>query len=119
LLKIIRRLIQRGRRTDESAAEPVRENDYRAVSIIASKTSCRDAQRIRGKPFLTRDAPRLPLPSCAQPDRCPCRYRKHPDRRIKDRRDVFASSRWYDGKERRRSVGRRATDKLHSRIEIQ
>ena len=118
MLKIIRRLMGRRQQSD-STLEQAREKDYRAVSIIASKASCRESQRLRGKPYLTREAPRLPLPNCAYPDRCPCRYRKHPDRRIKERRDVFAASRWYDGTERRRSAGRRATDRLHSRIEIQ
>ena len=89
------------------------------MSIIPAQGSCREAGRVRGKPYLLKDAPRLPLPSCSHPERCPCRYRKHADRRIRERRDVFAQSRWYDGTERRRSVGRRASDRVHSRIEIQ
>jgi hypothetical protein len=117
LLKILRRLL--GRQPHESDSTPAPDKDYRAVSIIAAKTSCREAGRVRGKPYLLRDAPRLPLPSCPNPERCPCRYRKHPDRRMRERRDVFAASRWYDGTDRRRSGGRRATDRLHSRIEIQ
>jgi hypothetical protein len=117
LLKIIRRLF--GRQADGSSIDSPRENDYRAVTITPAKGSCPQAVRIRGKSFLLKEAPRLPLPSCAHPASCACRYRKHPDRRIRDRRDVFASSRWYNGTERRRSGGRRASDKIHTRIDLQ
>jgi hypothetical protein len=60
--------------------------------------------------FLLDEAPRLPLRECPQQLTCTCCYRKFPDRRTADRRDIASSGRWYSGAERRKSDGRRATD---------
>ena len=92
--------------------------DYRAVSIVPSAASCREARRMRGVRFLMSEAPRLPLPQCPQRLTCSCHYRKFPDRRVVDRRDIAASGRWFTGEDRRKSSGRRATDHHLSRIDI-
>jgi hypothetical protein len=92
--------------------------DYRAVSIVPTQTSCREARQLRHMRFLLNEAPRLPLRECPQQLSCTCSYRKFPDRRIADRRDIASSGRWYTGAERRKSDGRRATDHHLSPIEI-
>jgi hypothetical protein len=92
--------------------------DFRAISIVATSTSCRQSKVIRGKRFLVADVPRIPLPSCPHPAICECRYRKFADRRLEDRRDI-ATGQWYSGLERRRSLGRRSTDSATARIELQ
>ena len=99
-------------------AHSAHEADYRAVSIVSTQTSCHEARRLRHIRFLLNEAPRLPLRECPQQLTCTCRYRKFPDRRIADRRDIASSGRWYTGAERRKSDGRRATDHHLSAIEI-
>jgi hypothetical protein len=84
---------------------------------MPARGSCKPAKRLRGKRFLTREAPRLPLRTCPEPANCPCRYQKFADRRSEDRRDIVSSGRWYTGVERRRTNGRRADDQ-QSNIEL-
>jgi hypothetical protein len=91
--------------------------DFRAVAIVPVASSCKPAKRLRGKRFLTREAPRIPLSTCPDPANCACRYRKYADRRADDRRDIVSSGRWYTGVERRQSNGRRADDQ-QSNIEL-
>jgi 2-polyprenyl-6-methoxyphenol hydroxylase-like FAD-dependent oxidoreductase len=86
------------------------DGDYRAVSLVPC-SGCHSATRqSAGKRFLLREAPRLPLAGCAQPDQCTCKFRKHPDRREADRRLFGAAEtgRWYAGAERRSHKARRA-----------
>ena len=92
--------------------------DYRAVSIVPTQASCAEARRLRKKRYLSSEAPRLPLPQCAQPLSCKCRYRKYPDRRVDERRDIAGSGRFFMGQDRRKSNGRRATDDRAARIDI-
>jgi hypothetical protein len=94
------------------------ETDYRAVSIVPTQTSCREARRLRHMRFLLDEAPRLPLRECPQQLTCSCTYRKFPDRRVADRRDIASSGRWYNGAERRKSDGRRAADHHLAPIDI-
>jgi hypothetical protein len=84
--------------------------DYRAVSL-APNTTCHAATKHHaGKRYLMREAPRLPLPGCATPGTCSCRYRKHADRREADRRlfGTVETARWFAGAERRSRRERRA-----------
>jgi hypothetical protein len=92
--------------------------DYRAVSIAPTQASCSEARRLRHARFLLKEVPRLPLPECPQRVTCTCSYRKFPDRRLLERRDIASSGRWFNGDDRRKSDGRRATDHHLSRIEI-
>ena len=92
--------------------------DYRAVSIVPTPSSCREARQLRGIRFLLNEAPRLPLSQCPQRLTCSCSYRKYPDRRMAERRDIASSGRWYNGDDRRKSSGRRASDHRLARIDI-
>lgn len=62
---------------------------YRCVSISTGLNACRAAERTRGKRFLPREAPVLPLQGCSE-KQCSCRYVHHADRRTDDRRDTFS-----------------------------
>jgi hypothetical protein len=89
------------------AADP-----HHAVSIIPGEHACGSAYRFTGHRFLSRQAPKLPLPTC-DAFHCTCRFKHHKDRRAGPRRrhDIGLMSGHYPGNERRRAGGRRATDK--------
>lgn len=86
---------------------------WHAVSIISTSGSCGAARALKGRRFLSADAPRLPLAECPLAATCRCVYRKHADRRSGPRREdektglrrVPASE-----QERRRKRGRRSAD---------
>ena len=86
-------------------------NPYHAVSVIPGDNACAAAYRFAGQRFLSRQAPRLPLPTCDAP-RCECRFKHHKDRRGSPRRssDMGMMAGTYAGTERRRTRGRRASD---------
>jgi hypothetical protein len=58
---------------------------WHAVTIIGPATACAAAQACKGKRYLSRDAPRLPLAGC-DAERCDCKYRHFGDRRGTPRR---------------------------------
>jgi len=91
---------------------PAPTNPYHAVSVLPGNCACAAAYRFSGQRFLSRQAPRLPLPSC-DASTCGCRFKHHKDRRSGPRRnsDVGMIMAGYSGQERRQSRGRRATDK--------
>ncbi|HEY0683363.1 MAG TPA: hypothetical protein VGD45_13600 [Steroidobacter sp.] len=93
----------------EKPAAPA--NPYHAVSVLPGADACAAAYRFSGQRYLSRQAPRLPLPSC-DVQACGCRFKHHKDRRSGPRRnsDVGMVMAGYSGQERRRSRGRRATD---------
>jgi hypothetical protein len=71
-----------------STKSPVRSDPrerWRAVAIVAPSTACAAALACKGKRFLCREAPRLPLADCGA-QRCDCKYRHLPDRRGGPRR---------------------------------
>jgi hypothetical protein len=83
-------------------------NPYHAVSIVAGARACDAALKCADARFLSgRSPPALPLPECDS-EHCTCRYRHHDDRRAGLRRED-ESGRW-QGSDRRRSPGRRASD---------
>jgi hypothetical protein len=86
-------------------------NPYRAVSILPGKNACEAAHRFKGLRFLSRQAPRLPLPTC-DAAQCDCRFRHHADRRAGPRRrnEQGMMQPLWQGAERRRAGGRRADD---------
>jgi|SRR5208283_393064 len=97
-------------------AKPKRSNtggDFRAVSIAPSIMSCPAAMHATGRPYLLREAPRLPLEACTTPATCACKFRKNADRRDSDRRLFGATetNRWFAGLESRRRAARRSTEK--------
>jgi hypothetical protein len=86
---------------------------WHAVGIAARASSCEAAVSCRGKRYLSRDAPRLPLPECDRPLTCSCTYRHYPDRRDKPRRSSESGIALRSAKptvEKRISRGRRKTD---------
>jgi hypothetical protein len=90
-------------------------NPFHAVSIAEGPDACDAAKARAGMRYLSREAPRLPLAGCTNPD-CRCRYQHHDDRRtyarrIADNRDALPAPP-YMGPERRRrsSPGRRIRD---------
>ncbi|MFO1455514.1 MAG: hypothetical protein U1F18_04650 [Steroidobacteraceae bacterium] len=90
-------------------------NPWHAVSVECGRQGCPPAQRLAGQRFLSGQAPKLPLVSCANPQGCRCVYKHHDDRRAGPRRlleDVrtLRSNASYLGEERRARRGRRATD---------
>lgn len=86
-------------------------NPWHAVSIIPGPGACGAARRFKGVRFLSKDAPRLPLPACVMAQ-CTCRFKHHDDRRAGPRRrsEQGMMSGPYSGSERRRTGGRRADD---------
>ncbi|HEU4653614.1 MAG TPA: hypothetical protein VFS47_06485 [Steroidobacteraceae bacterium] len=87
-------------------------NPYHAVSIIPGVASCASAHRFAGTRYLSKQAPRLPLPNCDAPE-CTCRFKHHNDRRAGPRRraDVGFMPGTFNGVERRATRGRRAEDR--------
>jgi hypothetical protein len=93
--------------------QPNSTGNFRAVEIAPSVMCCPAAMHATGKPYLLREAPRLPLQACTMPTSCACKFRKNADRRDSDRR-LFGSAetnRWFGGVENRTSRGRRSTEK--------
>jgi hypothetical protein len=88
--------------------------DYRAVSVTPSIDCYAVAKEGAGKRYLLREAPQLPLASCATPATCSCRFRRHADRREGDRRlfGEIESTRWFGGSERRERRTRRSAKKI-------
>jgi hypothetical protein len=60
---------------------------WHAVSVIPKGASCEAAHTMRGKRFLSADAPRLPLVQCTSPKSCTCAYKHYEDRRGNPRRN--------------------------------
>ena len=96
-------------------ARPKRSNnagDFRSVSIAPSIMCCAAAMHATGRPYLMREAPRLPLEACTMPSNCSCKFRKNVDRRESDRRLFGATetNRWFAGPDNRKRGCRRSTE---------
>ena len=80
---------------------------YHAVTIAPGPRACEAAKALRGKRFLSREAPDLPLRDCSCSS-CTCRYEHHDDRRNGQRRarDLGVSIDGYDGSEKRLKIRR-------------
>lgn len=86
-------------------------NKYHAVTIVRGHAACPLSAQLSGRRFLSRDAPRLPVPGCATRP-CGCRYLHHADRRADDRRFPFGvrkSSESSVATERRRGERRKSS----------
>jgi len=57
------------------------EAPWHAVSVVGQSEACAAAEGLRGKRYLSSEAPSLPLPQCSSPTRCKCVYRHYADRR--------------------------------------
>jgi hypothetical protein len=92
---------------------PNSTDDFRAVAIAPSIMCCAAAVHATGRPYLLREAPRLPLEGCTMPANCSCKFRKNADRRDSDRR-LFGSTetnRWFAGVDSRARGSRRSAEK--------
>jgi len=90
-------------------SKPIK-GSWQSVSVVPGKSACEAVEKLRQQRFLGRDAPRLPLPGCANRDDCQCKYQRHADRRADARRaeDRFSGKRSAAaGPERRRPGERR------------
>ncbi len=56
------------------------ERRFHCVSIESVGTCCEHMKALKGKRFLSKEAPELPMEACTQA-RCQCRYQHHDDRR--------------------------------------
>jgi hypothetical protein len=72
--------------TGKPATTAARAEPWHAVSIVSRSTTCDAVLMRRGQRFLSREAPRLPLPECDRSETCRCVYRHYPDRRAGPRR---------------------------------
>jgi len=85
-------------------------NRFHAVTIVAPVTACAAAQACKGKRYLSKEAPRLPLEAC-DAARCECKYRHFTDRRGTPRRaEEKGAAPARVNTERRGKRGRRASD---------
>ena len=92
------------------------EEPWGAVSVVGHSKACRAAVELRGKRYLSSEAPSLPLPQCSSPTLCKCVYYHYADRRSRTFRreaDRGQYPRLWGGKERRigpQTRGRRTDD---------
>jgi hypothetical protein len=68
-----------------AAPPPKAGGRFSGVEIRTRGGACRAAQALRGRRFLSKDAPSLPLPDCTHAT-CACSFSKLPDRRTEGRR---------------------------------
>lgn len=90
-----------------------RSTPWHAVSVVIGPSSCETARGLPAIRYLSRDAPRLPLPDCMSPASCACSYKHYVDRRGQPRRkdDLSGLRRGqHPGTERRTVGGRREDD---------
>jgi hypothetical protein len=74
-------------KSSASHAPPARaSNHWHAVAIKPKGQCCEAVQARRSARFLSKEAPRLPLPDCSTSDTCTCVYKHHADRRAQPRR---------------------------------
>jgi hypothetical protein len=89
-----------------------RSTAWHAVSVVAGPSCCEAARALPPTRYLSREAPRLPLPDCTSPA-CSCSYKHYVDRRGQPRRkeDLSGFRRGqHSGTERRAMHGRREDD---------
>ncbi len=100
----------KGHEDEAVRAKPQADKRWHAVSIAAAAGACEAARACKGKRFLSREAPRLPLPEC-DAARCECKYRHYADRRGGPRRgDERGVPKARVDTNRRSARGRRAVD---------
>ncbi|WP_037427845.1 hypothetical protein [Shewanella colwelliana] len=94
---------------------------FHSVEIVDDSGLCKNAQALKGKRYLSHEAPTLPLAGCSGQD-CECRYIHHEDRRNQHeerRLDFGVTHELYGafGETNRRALrrkGRRETDRQSS-----
>ena len=75
---------------------------HHAVVVVPGRHACNEAVALRGRRFLSREAPVLPLAGCGSAQ-CECRYEHHDDRRkgFRRARDLAVAIDGHDGEELR------------------
>lgn len=114
LLWLWQRAIGRAVRAEPESPSAQRRPSYHAVEIRAPDAGCEAVRAVRGKRFLSIEAPPIPLPACGC-NNCACYYVHHDDRRSGQRRNTRSETVYAgDGRftERRFGVGRRASDRI-------
>jgi hypothetical protein len=84
---------------------------FGAVEIRVRAGACQAARSLEGQRFLSKEAPTLPLPSCAAAQ-CSCKFTKWSDRRSENRRlehgglsaSIFLANNRRARRERRRAA---------------
>ncbi len=113
LLNRAKAMFSREAAEPQEAAPRKPVNLYHAVTIVPGARACAEARKLRGRRFLSREAPVLPLKNCGSAD-CECRYEHYDDRRKNGRRarDLGVSIDGYEGDEKRLKTkrGRRKGD---------
>lgn len=85
-------------------------NPYHAVAIVPALGCCKAATELKGRRFLSAEAPKIPLAACDAAT-CKCRFNHYDDRRDeRDRRQVKLNALGLLTRERRRGHGSRTTD---------
>jgi len=103
-------LVKRRRRKAEAPGQPAAAR-FGAVEIQARQGACEAANRLRGRRYLAKEAPALPLPDCTSPQ-CSCAFVKLSDRRTDDRRIEHSGlgASLFLANNRRNRIGRRDSD---------
>jgi hypothetical protein len=86
---------------------------WHAVEILSPRTACPAVEAVKGRRFLSAEAPLLPLFECTRSGICACVYRKFADRRAGARREHEETGirrTAMPPQERRRKRGRRKAD---------
>lgn len=86
--------------------------DYRCVVIKTGQQTCAKVRELAGKPILLNDAPLLPLTEC-DVARCNCKFTRHQDRRMADRRTFFGAAKeiMENHRENRKRTDRRKSNR--------
>jgi len=107
------------KKTDEDETQAETEHgrahrpSFHAVEVRAAGKACASSRALKGKRFLSTEAPPIPLPTCTQ-EVCSCVYVHFDDRRMVQRRDVYLHGAYDLGErkqERRAQNGRRQSDR--------
>jgi hypothetical protein len=111
ITKVIERLIESKWPRQE---QPNPSHPYEGVTLVPKSGSCPKAHELSRmkRRFLAGEAPTLPLQECTTREDCGCHYASFTDRRLTERREKsFSSNRCFAGPERRRTHGRRSSDR--------
>lgn len=94
---------------EDSKAQKV---DYRCVVIKTGQQTCAKVRELAGKPILLDEAPLLPLTEC-DVARCNCKFTRHEDRRMNDRRTFFGAAKeiMENHRENRKRTDRRKSNR--------
>ena len=86
------------------------KSQYRCVIINTGLNPCKAAQAMALQPILVNEAPILPLQTC-DTSKCDCKFTRHNDRRLDNRRDNLKVTRQIigDANNRREKKERRKT----------